>query len=61
MQLQNARKELLSAELIAYRKPLYQVLDLSPIAAVGRAQLHNGDEAVSVGQVLQNILTGGVQ
>jgi len=30
-ELQSARTELLRAGLIAYRKPLYQVLDLSPV------------------------------
>ena len=63
-QLQSARQELLQAELIAYRKPLYQVLDLAPAVAVSERSRHNAShttEVMSVGQVLQNILTGGAR
>ena len=57
-QLHSARAELQQAALIAYRKPLYQVLDLSP--AVAAACPRRGGEAVSVGQILHHIL-GGVR
>ena len=63
-QLQSARQELSQAELIAYRKPLYQVLDLGPAMAVSEHSRHNAShttEVMSVGQVLQNILTGGAR
>jgi hypothetical protein len=53
-QLQSARAELLQAELIAYRKPLYQVLDLSPVLASG-APLRG---ALSVGDILKDIVRG---
>ena len=57
-QLHSARAELQQAELIAYRKPLYQVLDLSPVVAVAAAGPRRGGEAVSVGEILHHILGG---
>jgi len=63
-QLQAARTELEQAGLIAYRQPLYQVLDLAPVTSrverPGQARSHRA-EVVSVGQVLQNILAGGAR
>ena len=58
LQLQSARAELLQAELIAYRKPLYQVLDLSPVPAPCAPLLGRGGEAVSVGDILKHIAGG---
>ena len=55
-QLQSARAELQQAELIAYRKPLYQVLDLSPVIAPSVPMPRHGGEAVSVGEILHHIL-----
>jgi hypothetical protein len=58
-QLHNARAELQQAELLAYREPLYQVLDLSPLPlspAPGVA--HRGGDAASVGAILTHILGG---
>lgn len=63
-QLQAARMELEQAGLIAYRKPLYQVLDLAPTIATSRQRRDTGierSEVMSVGEVLQSILTGGVR
>ena len=63
-QLQGARAELLNADLIAYRKPLYQVLDLAPAIVTSERNSHTGShttEVMSVGQVLQNILKGGAR
>jgi hypothetical protein len=55
-QLQSARVELQQAELIAYRKPLYQVLDLSPAPmSCPRATPRHGAEAVSFGEILKQI------
>jgi len=59
-QLRDARIELERAALIAYRKPLYQVLDLSPPAIA--SDRHRGSrphlsEAVSAGEILQRLLT----
>ena len=56
-ELQSARTELLQAELIAYRQPLYQVLDLSPVSAPA-ALPRRGGETVSVGAILHTLLGG---
>jgi hypothetical protein len=64
-QLQSARAELQRAELIAYRKPLYQVLDLSPNTWPPPAfprdagRRHEGEPEV-IGTILQHLL-GGVR
>jgi len=65
-QLQGARAELVNAELVAYRKPLYQVLDLTPnhllhsegpaIRSVERNLHPQNDDSIPIGPVLQNIL-----
>jgi hypothetical protein len=57
-QLQSARAELLQAELIAYRKPLYQVLDLAPVPAPGAPIPRRGGEAVAVGEIIQHLMGG---
>jgi len=52
-----ARVELQRADLIAYRKPLYQVLDLSPSPAApvrGVARVRGG-EAISIGEILHQL------
>lgn len=54
--LQNARAELQQAGLIAYREPIYQVLDLSPVIVAGASSSRRGGEAVSVGEVLRQLL-----
>ena len=54
--LQNARAELQQAGLIAYRDPIYQVLDLSPVVVSGASGSRRGGEAVSVGEVLRQLL-----
>jgi hypothetical protein len=59
-QLQSARAELQQAALIAYRKPLYQVLDLAPVIAPIVPLPRRGGEAVSVGEILKHIM-GGAQ
>lgn len=53
--LTQARQQLLQSQLIAYRKPLYQVLDLepSPISESSRQ-----GETISVGALLQKMLGG---
>jgi len=53
-ELQSARAELSQAELIAYCKPLYQVLDLSPAFATS-ARLRG---VISVGDILKDIVGG---
>ena len=60
--LRRARTELRDADLVAYRKPLYQVLDLSPLAAIPtRPQRCGTGEAVAVGDILKGLLAGGEQ
>lgn len=62
-QLQRARGELQSSALIAYRRPLYQVLDLSagamatPACAARTVRAGNG-EPVAIGTILQQMLGG---
>jgi hypothetical protein len=64
-ELQGARTELQQAGLIAYRKPLYQVLDLAPVpmqppTCAPRTRPRRDGEPVSIGAVLQHLL-GGVR
>ena len=59
-QLVGARNELCAASLLAYRTPLYQVLDLGPVESSRRASPRGDGEAVSVGDILQRAL-GGVR
>lgn len=60
-QLNHDRDELQQAALIAWRRPLYQVLDLSPACASRAdqctAQRHDG-EAMPIGAILQQMLGG---
>jgi len=59
-ELQSAREELEQAGLIAYRPPLYQVLDLAPAAVVcdrPRGSRPPTAGAVSVGEILRGLLT----
>jgi len=63
-QLQSARSELQQAGLVAYRKPLYQVLDLAPVAmppptCAPRTNPRRDGEPVAIGAILQQILGGG--
>lgn len=59
-QLHWDRTELQQADLIAYRKPLYQVLDLAPVPVSATSVPRQGGEAVAVGDILKSIL-GGVR
>ena len=63
-QLQSARAELQQATLIAYRKPLYQVLDIAPVslpppACAPLADQRRHGEPVAIGTVLRQMLGGG--
>jgi len=57
-QLQGARGELQQAALIAYRQPLYQVLDLAPGLVCATPAPRQGSEAVAVGDILKSIMGG---
>lgn len=61
LQLSAARQQLLRADLIAYRKPLYQVLSLpDPAAPVPPAsEPQRAGQVQSVGDILRKALTGG--
>ena len=52
--LLRSRNELIRAKLIAYRKPLYQVLSLEPLKVVRT----NLDEPLTVGQILRQLAGG---
>ena len=63
-QLSQARRELLQADLVAYQKPLYQVLDLSPSVpgtASARAGENEGQSpacsSMQGGREIQTVLT----
>jgi hypothetical protein len=58
--LSAARQQLIAADLLAYRKPIYQVLAL-PEAAGGlsASQAPRGGPACSAGEVLRRVLAGG--
>ena len=58
IELQSARDELQQAGLIAYREPLYQVLDLSPVVVSGASSFCRGGAAVSVGEILSHMRGG---
>jgi hypothetical protein len=61
--LRGARTELQQSGLIAYRTPLYQVLDLAPVpmpppAGASRAGQRRDGEPVALGTILQHLLGG---
>jgi len=53
--LEHARQELVQTGLVAYHKPLYQVLDLAPAEPPPAPRR---GEAVAIGDVLANLLGG---
>ena len=61
LQLSAARQQLLQAHLIAYHKPLYQVLSLPDPAgsAAPAPQPQRASQAQSLGDILRKALTGG--
>lgn len=64
LQLSTARRQLEQSGLIAFRKPLYQVLSLEPsdtTAAVPAPPGHRSGQAQSAGDILRRILQGGGQ
>jgi len=52
-----ARRELVRASLIAYQRPLYQVLALEDPTAVQKRQAHQ--RPLSLGQILQEAMSQG--
>ena len=57
-QLHSARVELQQAGLIAYRQPLYQVLNLAPVVVPTATNARRGGEALLVGDILKHIIGG---
>jgi hypothetical protein len=53
--LPGARSELVRADLVAYRKPLYQVLDLGPCPEPERRI----GEVTPIGQLIEGMIGGG--
>jgi hypothetical protein len=54
-QLRDVRDELREAGLVAYRKPLYQVLDLAPPLVPMRLERGRRSEAVAIGDILKGL------
>lgn len=61
LQLADARQQLLQADVIAYRKPLYQVLALAdpPTPTPPAPEPQRSGQAQSVGDILRKALNGG--
>ena len=57
LQLAQARQQLLAGDLVAYQKPLYQVLSL-PSRFTPAAPARAG-QAMSVGDILRRVVEGG--
>ena len=57
VQLAQARQQLVSADLLAYQKPLYQVLALPPAPAAPSSP--RAGQSLSAGDILRRALTGG--
>jgi len=59
--LSAARQQLIQADLIAYRKPLYQVLSLPDDPGTAAAGSPRAREVQSLGDILRRALAGGGQ
>ena len=57
LQLAQARGQLMAADLVAYQKPLYQVLALPP--ATPAAPTPRLGQCLSVGEILRRVVEGG--
>lgn len=58
--LDRARSELIANQLIAFKKPLIQVLDLTPAQQVRPPKRNSVQETpLSIGQILKSVLEGG--
>lgn len=58
--LSAARQQLIAADLIAYRKPIYQVLALPEAASLpSSSPSPRGGPACSAGEILRRVLEGG--
>jgi hypothetical protein len=57
LQLARARQQLVAGDLLAFERPLYQVLGLPPAAAPAPAP--RCGQALSVGDILKRVVQGG--
>jgi len=57
--LGEARRQLVAADLVAYQKPLYQVLALPPAAEGAVADSPRLGQTLSVGDILRRACAGG--
>ena len=57
LQLTHARQQLIAGDLLAYQKPLYQVLALPPAPTPELSQ--RAGQTLSVADVLQRVVQGG--
>ncbi len=55
-QLVQARQQLIAGDLVAYEKPLYQVLALPPFTPASPARCA---QSLSVGEILRRVVEGG--
>jgi hypothetical protein len=58
LQLAAARQQLQRADLIAYRKPLYQVLSVAEVSTSAPVEQRSG-QLQSAGDILRRVLGGG--
>ena len=59
LQLARCRQQLVAADLVAYQKPLYQVLALPPAQMVTPQAGPRSAQALSVGDILRRVCEGG--
>jgi len=59
LQLVHCRQQLVEADLVAYQKPLYQVLALPPTQVVTPQAGPRSAQALSVGDILRRVCEGG--
>jgi hypothetical protein len=57
LQLTRARQQLIAGDLVAYEKPLYQVLALPPAPTPAPPQ--RAGQTLSVGDILRRVVQGG--
>jgi hypothetical protein len=60
LQLARCRQQLVGADLVAYQKPLYQVLALPPTQVVIPQAGSRSAQTLSVGDILRRVCQGGV-
>ena len=61
LQLSSARRQLEQADLIAFRKPLYQVLSLDPAAMPVSIPEKRAQQVQSAADILKRVFQGGGQ